>query len=532
MVSTAKRALVALMIFAGCGVFATSPALAQPLPTGGTPINGGIGISQPNSSSLLINQSTATGIISWSTFSIAQGHSVQFNNGHGATLNRVTGNVPSSIEGLLSATGSVFLINPSGIAVGPTGIVKTGGSFVASTLDVKDEQFLAGGPLTFSGNSSASVVNLGKVSSAKGDVVLIARTVENAGSLHAPNGTVAMASGTEVVLSDQSTANGKVSVRLGASDGKVVNRGAIRAADVELRANGGNIYALAGNTQGVIKATGVANKGGRIFLTSEGGSVVVTQKVVARHVDQTRRAAKASGTRQVASGGSVFIKGDTVSIGSTIDASGKNGAGGKIVVAGRDISLESGGMLTADGTTGGTILFGGDRQGGAIAANNFSADPVQNAQHTKVASGAVISANGSAGNGGNIVVWSDETTSFAGAISARGAGSGNGGFAEVSSHGVLDFTGTADLQRREWQRSARCCSIRTTSRSATAQLQYVGRPTFTPTGPIYTSMLSVTTLQNALATSNVSGDDGAGSPDRMPATSRSPTRHLEQRHAR
>jgi len=41
---------------------------------------------------------------------------------------------------------------------------------------------------------------------------------------------------------------------------------------VELRANGGNIYALAGNTEGVIKATGIANKGGRIFLTAEGGS--------------------------------------------------------------------------------------------------------------------------------------------------------------------------------------------------------------------------------------------------------------------
>lgn len=434
MVSTAKRALIAVTILAGCGFCATSAADAQPLPTGGTPVTGGIGITQPNASSLLITQSTATGIINWSTFSIAQAHQVQFNNGNGATLNRVTTNVPSSIEGLLSATGSVYLINPSGVVVGPTGIIKTGGSFVASTLDVKNEQFLAGGPLTFSGGSQASVVNLGKVTSAKGDVVLIARTVENAGSLNAPNGTVAMASGTEVVLNDQSTANGKVSVRLGDGDGKVVNRGAIRAADVELRANGGNIYALAGNTNGVIKATGVANKGGRIFLTAEGGEVVVTQKVVARNVDQTRRSAKQNGTTQVASGGSVYIRGDKVTIASTIDANGRNGAGGKIVVTGRDLSLASGALLTANGTTGGTILFGGDRQGGAIAANNFSSDPVENAKTVRIASGAAISANGSAGNGGNIVVWSDGTTIVDGSITAIGT---RGGFIETSGHTVL-----------------------------------------------------------------------------------------------
>ena len=60
---------------------------------------------------------------------------------------RRPGNVPSSIDGVLSATGSVYLVNPSGVVVGPSGVVKTGGSFVASTLDVKDAEFRAGGSL-------------------------------------------------------------------------------------------------------------------------------------------------------------------------------------------------------------------------------------------------------------------------------------------------------------------------------------------------------------------------------------------------
>ena len=173
--------------------------------------------------------------------------------------------MPSSINGVLSATGSVYLVNPSGVVVGPTGVINTGGSFVASTLDVKDAEFRAGGSLTFSGNSNASVVNLGKIGSSKGDVVLIARQVRNDGSLTARNGTAAMASGSEVLLSDGSLGNGKVLVRRPAQDGEIRNSGAIRAAEVELRANGGNIYALAGNTGRAITATGVASKGGRIF---------------------------------------------------------------------------------------------------------------------------------------------------------------------------------------------------------------------------------------------------------------------------
>jgi hypothetical protein len=68
-------------------------------------------------------------------------------------------------------------------------VVNTGGSFVASTLDVKDAEFRAGGSLTFSGDSNASVVNLGKIGASKGDVVLIARQVRNDGSLTARNGT-------------------------------------------------------------------------------------------------------------------------------------------------------------------------------------------------------------------------------------------------------------------------------------------------------------------------------------------------------
>jgi filamentous hemagglutinin family protein len=432
----ASVSVIALLWSLGC----TQPAIAQSLPTGGTVASGNVAISSTSPTSLTISQSSRTGIVNWSSFSIGQGNQVQFNNGSGATLNRVTGNVPSSINGVLSATGSVYLVNPSGVVVGPGGEIKTGGSFVASTLDVKDAEFRAGGSLTFSGSSNASVVNLGKIGSSKGDVVLMARQVRNDGSLTARNGSAAMASGSEVVLSDGSLGNGKVLVRRPAQDGEIRNSGMIRAAEVELRANGGNIYALAGNTGQAITATGVAGKGGRIFLTAEGGSVNVTQKVVARRIQaDAARAPMRAGVagRHAFTGGDVVVSGDKVVVGGAIAAKGSNGAGGSVVVTGKDVTLTSGAAIDASGTSGGTVLIGGDRAGGSDAALKFLPQNIANAQTTTIEAGATITADGTSGAGGNVVVWSDGTTSFAGAISTQGL---HGGFIETSGH-VFNFTG-------------------------------------------------------------------------------------------
>lgn len=467
-------------VMVGCLGGWLSPAVAQSLPTAPSVASGNVSFAQPSTGSLTVTQSSAHGIVNWSTFSIGAGNSVSFQNGSGATLNRVTGNVPSSINGLLTATGSVYLVNPAGIAVGPTGVVKTGGSFVGSTLDISNDKFLSGGALTFSGNSTASVVNLGRIGSSRGDVVLMARHVENNGSIRARRGTVGLASGGEVTIRDQAMADGKIAVSLPASGGSVRNSGAIRAASVELAANGGNVYALGVNTRSVIKATGVAASGGRVFLTAKGGSVQVSQKISAQ-----RRIAKGS----------------------------KEKNGGTIVVTGDAVTLANGAALDASGKSGGTILVGGDRQGGAVAANNFAGFAVANAKTTTVESGVTIKADGSAGNGGNIVVWSDQETSFVGAISARGgATAGNGGFAEVSGHNWLDFNGTADLRAPAGKRGTLLLdpsdiTISGGTNSATGS----GTNPRTYSSNSNTSILNATTLLTALGTADVVVDASAGS---------------------
>ncbi len=88
------------------------PAFSQQIvPTGGTFV-AGAGDIQSGANGLAINQTSGTAIVEWQDFSISPGASVHFDNGTGATLNRVTGNLGSEINGSLTATGSVYLVNP------------------------------------------------------------------------------------------------------------------------------------------------------------------------------------------------------------------------------------------------------------------------------------------------------------------------------------------------------------------------------------------------------------------------------------
>jgi len=90
---------------------------ASTVPSGGAFTSGAGNISAAGST-LTINQSTLRGIIDWTNFSVGKGGLVTFNNGSGATLNRVTGGLPSAILGQLLASGSVYVLNPQGVLIG------------------------------------------------------------------------------------------------------------------------------------------------------------------------------------------------------------------------------------------------------------------------------------------------------------------------------------------------------------------------------------------------------------------------------
>jgi filamentous hemagglutinin family protein len=175
--------IVATLLFA-------VPALGQSapvLPAGGA-FAAGAGTIQTAASTMTITQSTIRGVIDWKTFSIDADAKVQINNAAGATLNRVLNGQVSRIDGLLTATGSVYLMNTAGIVFGPGGKVLTGGDFVASTRVIDSDQFMAGGALNIRGNSAGTIENQSSIVSSKGSVVMIARSVTNSGSLSASQG--------------------------------------------------------------------------------------------------------------------------------------------------------------------------------------------------------------------------------------------------------------------------------------------------------------------------------------------------------
>jgi len=432
-----RRAVAALALaFTVQQVLWCFPVQAWANPAGGKVVAGQAAVQQQGST-LTVTQGTPRAIVNWQGFSIGAGETTRFvqPSATSAILNRVLGFGPSRLDGSLTATGQVFLINPNGVVIGPTGRIETGGGFVASTLHVPDAAFLAGGDLDFAGDALAGIRNLGTITATTGDVILAARTVENAGTLRAPQGAVGLAAGNEVLYRPAGAARlfVKSALALPEQTDGVTHTGLIAAAQAELRAAGGNVYALAVNTGGAIHATGVSERDGRVLLTSAGGAITTAGVITAR--------------RSTGDGGEIRLQAEgggpaTISVGGTLDAAGAapGAKGGEITATGETATLTDTARLDVSGDAGGGLVrIGGDYQG--------KNPDVHNAAMTTVAPGAEIRADAlTRGDGGRVIVWAEDATRFLGRIWARGGSLfGDGGFAEISGH-RLSYDGLTDLR--------------------------------------------------------------------------------------
>jgi len=125
-----------------------------------------------------------------------------------------------------------------------------------------------------------------------------------------------------------------------------------------------------------------------------------------------------------------------VRIAGSIDASASDGGiGGVVHVLGQKVGLFDSAKIDVSGKDAGTVLLGGDLNG--------QNDNIQNAEFTYVSENAVIKADGGHysgghGNGGQIIVFAENTTRVFGSISAKGGFvQGDGGLVETS--GMLGF---------------------------------------------------------------------------------------------
>jgi len=418
-------------------------------------------------SNLIITQGTQRVIINWQDFSNANGDLTKFiqPNSSAAALNRVVSGNLSSLLGDLEANGHIYLINPNGIVVGAGANINTQ-SFIASTLDVADADFMNGGDLNFVGDSQKTIENLGTINGGNGDVFLIAKHVDNSGTIKA-EGHVGLAGANDVIL--KASGDERLNVRVTDKDGSVDQNGLIEATKIELKAANNNPYALAINHDGISRATSAVNKKGRIIL----------------------------------SGGD---KGE-VRVAGTLDASAEEAgaAGGEVHVLGQKVGLFEDAKIDVSGEDAGTVLLGGDKKG--------QNDEIQNAEFAYVSEDAEIKADGGRnGDGGKVIVFAEDTATVLGSLSAKGGSeSGDGGFIETSGLKGLHVENAPDTsatngESGEWLIDPYNVTI-----------SYAGNSNISSSSPFTASAsganLSITTLLAGLGNGNVTITTAGGGTD-------------------
>ncbi|MCX6847507.1 MAG: filamentous hemagglutinin N-terminal domain-containing protein [Verrucomicrobia bacterium] len=466
-------------------------------PTGGVVVLGEAQIQSTFPGLTTIHQQSDRAVIDWSTFNIASGEHTNFivPDANSATLNRVLDGGPSLLNGTLTSNGQLFLINASGIIFGQGSVVDVAG-LTASTLDLSNRMFMAGGEMVYQGNSTAEVTNAGSIRASSGDVFLIGLQVNNSGAIRAPNGTVGLAAGTDVLI--MPAGDERVIVRNAAGPQRgtgVTNSGLIEANVAELKAHGGNVYALAIRNTGRIAATAATRQGGRIILSANGGRIESTGKLVASgpsgnggqiKINAGNKGSATLGGRVDANGttgrgGSIAVTGGEVTIrraivvsadgenaggqieinarpqdnagtdaaptvtiiDGTIRADAASGNGGVIRLGGSSLTLGGAALISASGAMGGGSIFAG---GGAQGLDASMANSTQ----VEIQQGAILAANAiNSGTGGTTVAFASGQLTFSGTLQARGGVTGgNGGQAELSGKQALiieSLTGRIDL---------------------------------------------------------------------------------------
>ncbi len=341
-------------------------------------------------------------IINYNSFNIGAHETVRFiqPSASSRVLNRVLSHDPTIIDGKLLSNGMVYIANPAGIYFGGEAIVSVGG-IVAAAGTITNEDFL-GGVDRFT-DVSGSVANLGTIQGSSVD--LVGHYVANHGVIYADRGTVTLSAGDEVFIGPR---GGGVYVKIKSEQAPstsgaagVENTGSIEARGGASLLTAGDFYSLAVRNTGSVRAAKIKVEGTGAGQVAVGGTL------------------DASSAEPGGTGGTVHVLGERVGLyDATIDASGDAG--------------------------GGEVLIGGDYQGRG---------EVRNAERTYVSAGTEVRADaGTEGDGGKVVVWSNEFTRFQGEISARGGDQGgDGGFAEVSGKNNLEYAGRADLRAAHGQ---------------------------------------------------------------------------------
>ncbi len=320
-----KTALsLGLTLAASMAVHATVNAAAPIVVTGVEHGTAGFSIVGNTTTITAANQT----IIDYSEFDVPTGDTVRFiQPGATATvLNRISGATPTTIDGNMFANGIVYMVNPAGVMFGQGAVINVGQIYAAAG-NLSNSDFLQG--LPHFTDVTGSVLNAGNIQASA--VNFVGQMVANSGEILAPQGTVVMAAGNDVLIGKM---DGNMFVKVSdagaaASDSAnaaVSNSGTVDAQGGQVNMSAGDMFSLAIHNTGTVTAGNIALHGG------SNSTVLVSGKL-----DASNQGANGTGGTIKINGGNIGVGVDQNADGSYADektaltATGANG-GGKILI--------------------------------------------------------------------------------------------------------------------------------------------------------------------------------------------------------
>jgi len=421
---------------------------------------------------------------------------LNFDNNHltGITIQPATMKALVENKGAVIAPGGLIVMSAQAFDKLQGGVVNNSGSVEATGMAMKNGRIVL--------EASSSVINSGTISanagadgSPAGSVTINAPTIENTGRIEASAVTNTVVTGGSIELNADMITQ---------SAGGVLDVSGFTGGHVELNATQDITLA------GVVTAAATTNAAALVDANNHGGDISIT---AAHNVTLQDAVVDASGD---AAGGQIIVQSghqdpsapagnpNTLALlGETqLRTSSRRGKGGSVALSSDRVGLFDSSSIDASGATGG----GDVKVGGGFHGEDAS---IVNARAAYVGADVIIKADATAqGDGGKVVVWSDDSSRFLGEISARGGErGGDGGFVEVSSKGVLDFRGDVKTQAPQGHVGTLLLDPYNLTISNGSNTNVSGATPFDATGT--GSILNVSTLQDALANSDVTVTTGS-----------------------